>query len=180
MLRRFGQFMLLVVMVTIIALGCMQATAVQGEDEVEPESDTTTITLYFINAELAGLIPEKRCVTVKEKNMLPAIIVEETLRGPEGPGLTNPVPKGTRLLSLEIEKGRATLNLSAEIRDNFNAGAMGEGFIIYSFVNALTEIPHIQEVMFLVDGNVIESIGGHFLLEEPFTRDESLIISKAS
>jgi germination protein M len=180
MLRRFGQFMLLVAMVSIIALGCIQATTVQGEDDLEPEKDTTTITLYFIDAELAGLIPEERCVTVQEKNMLPAIIVEETLRGPEGPDLTNPVPEGTRLLSLEIEKGKATLNLSGEIRDNFNAGAMGEGFIIYSFVNALTEISYIEEVMFLVDGKVIESIGGHFLLEEPFTRDESLIISKDS
>lgn len=175
MLRRMGQFLLLVVMVSIIALGCLRATAVQGEEETIPPSDMTIITLYFIDAELEGLIPEERSVQVQDKNMLPAIIVEETLRGPKEPGLINPVPEGTRLLSLEIDKGTATLNVSGEIRDNFNAGAMGEGFIIYSLVNALTEIPYIEEVRILVEGKVIESIGGHFLLEEPFKRDENLI-----
>ena len=41
----------------------------------------------------------------------------------------------------------------------------------------LKELPGIREVQFLVEGEVMESIGGHFLLEEPFTRDESLIRS---
>lgn len=178
-MRRFAQFMLLVLMVTIIALGCLRTAAVQGEED-EADVEIITLRLYFIDESLEGLFVEERPVEVKNeggKDWLAAIIVEETLKGPQKEGLHPVIPEGTRLLSLEVEKGRATVNLSSQVRDNFNLGAMGEGYIIYSVVNALTELPAIKEVQFLVEGEIIETIGGHFLLEEPFTRDESLIIA---
>ncbi len=174
-MRRCGQFMLLVIMVSIIALGCLQTAAVQGEEE-EVDMETTTITLYFIDETLEGLFAEERSVQVEKEGLLPAVIVEETLKGPKDEELRPVIPEGTRLLGIEVEKGRAVVDLSRQVRDNFNLGAMGEGYIIYSLVNALTELSEIKEVQFLVDGEVIESIGGHFLLEEEiFTRDESLI-----
>jgi len=176
-MRRLGQFLLLVLMVFIIALGCLQTAAVQGEAE-EKDPETFTINLYFIDHSLDGLFAEERTIQVEDESRLPARIVEEALKGPRDEGLMPAIPEGTRLLGIQVEKGRATVNLSGEVRERFNLGAMGEGYVIFSLVNALTELSHIREVQFLVEGEIIESIGGHFLLEEPFTRDESLIKKK--
>jgi germination protein M len=173
-MRRLGQFLLLALMVFIIGLGCLQTAAVQGEAE-EKDPENVTITLYFIDDSLEGLFAEERSLQVEDESWLPACIVEEALKGPLDAGLRPVIPAGTRLLGIRVEKGRATVNLSGEVREKFNLGAMGEGYVIFSLVNALTELSHIREVQFLVEGEVIESIGGHFLLKEPFTRDESLI-----
>ena len=173
MLKKTGSILVLVGMVSIIALGCFQASWVVGEED--QQSSGFEIILYFVNSDATGLVAEERLIKTKAEDQLPQIIVEELLRGPKTPELSPTMPEGTALLGVEVEKGKASVNLSKEVQENFNVGAMGEGYIIYSLVNSLTELPDIETVQILVEGRTVESIGGHFLTEEPFHRDEGLI-----
>lgn len=154
-------------------MGCSPTSPAIEEDTNE---EGILITLYFSDANQTSLLPEKRRVKAEDKDLLPKMILEELLKGPQNEELISSVPKGTRLLGLEIDKGKIIVNLSREVIDNFNAGAMGEGYLIFSIVNSLTELPKINKVQILVEGNIVESIGGHILLEEPFERAEDLIL----
>ena len=45
---------------------------------------------------------------------------------------------------------------------------------IYSVVNSLTELPHIDKVQFLIEGQKVE-VFKHMIFNEPFVRDDEII-----
>lgn len=81
--------------------------------------------------------------------------------------LANPIPKGTRLLGLKIEKGLATVDLSREFRDNFAGGSEDEGLTVGAILRTLGQFPEIKQVQFLVEGKSIDTLGGHLDLSGP-------------
>ena len=46
---------------------------------------------------------------------------------------------------------------------------------VYSIVNTLAELPEIEMVRFLIEGEEIETLAGHLDLSEPVYPDEGLI-----
>lgn len=101
----------------------------------------------------------------------PHTALQALLAGPQGDeDLIPSVPPTTRLLGLSIHAGLATVNFSQEIVQDFNGGALIESYLIEAVVNTLTEFPEIERVQFLVEGERIETIGGHILISEPITR----------
>lgn len=81
------------------------------------------------------------------------------------------VPHTTRLLGLSIFEGLAVANFSSELVDDFNGGSLIESYLVQAIVSTLTEFPEIDRVQILVEGEEIESIGGHVLITGPLTRD---------
>ncbi len=108
--------------------------------------------------------------------------VEREIKGPVGPAsalqalLNGPlvheellaaVPPTTKLLDVVVHDGLATTNFSAEIVHDFNGGSLIESYLVKAIVNTLTEFPEIHRVQILIEGEVVESIGGHILITEP-------------
>jgi len=83
------------------------------------------------------------------------------------------VPSTTKLIGLSIFEGLATVNFSNEIQIDFNGGALLESLMIQAIVNTLTEFPEIKSVQILVNGEVVESIGGHIFIAEPLSRNNN-------
>ena len=84
----------------------------------------------------------------------------------EGKDLSNPIPKGTRLLGLKLRKGLATVNLSHEFRDNFTGGSEEEGLTIGAILQTLAQFPEVKQVEFLVEGKPLDTLG-HLELSGP-------------
>ncbi|NLY10635.1 MAG: GerMN domain-containing protein [Firmicutes bacterium] len=102
----------------------------------------------------------------------PQVALDELLAGPKpAEGLISPIPPGTRVLGLQVKDGLATVDFSEEIHNNFNGGAAMESLLLDSIVYTLTEFDTIDQVQILVEGKVIESIGGHVLSNRPLRRD---------
>ena len=79
-------------------------------------------------------------------------------------------PKGTKLRSLHVVDGTATLDLSPEIRAT-PAGGFAEAGEFKALVWTLTDIPGIQHVRIKIAGAVVPTLpGGHFELDEPLSR----------
>lgn len=133
----------------------------------------TTITLYFSDDGANYLVPEYREV-VKDKP-LEQIIVEELIKGPQQPGHYKTIPPETKLLSIKVENGTAVVNFSKELKTKHWGGSTGEAFTIFSIVNSLTELPEIKKVEFLIEGKKEETLAGHMIFSEPFTRNENMI-----
>lgn len=98
-----------------------------------------------------------------------AFILNELIKGPALAAHAQVIPPQTQVLSVEINNQVATINLSREIRDQFPGGALAEDMTVNSLVWSTTQLPGIQGVRILIDGQFADSIGGHVILDHTFT-----------
>ncbi len=144
----------------------------------KPAEIRQKVTLYFSkhfpdkNDEF--LVPEEREVT-KGDEPLEAVIVRELIKGRGKEGLSRTVPEGTRLLSVSVVDGVAYVNFSREFQNKHWGGTAGERMTIYSVVNSLCELPGIDKVQFLLEGEKQESILGHMGTTVLIAPDRDLI-----
>jgi germination protein M len=67
------------------------------------------------------------------------------------------------------------VDFSKEFKENHPGGSAGELMTINSIVNTLTEFPSVKSVKFLIDGKENETLAGHVVFDQPFTRNEDMI-----
>lgn len=148
-------------------------------DEVvdpEPETNTETVTLYFVDEDyvITGdesgeiILTEEREIEYGDTSLEEAV-VNELREGPEGEGLYTLIPETIELLGVEVEDGTAFVDFSSE---GLGGGSMQETFTIRQIVNSLTDLDSVDRVQFLVDGQKAESLMGHIGITEPFEREE--------
>ncbi|GAE90589.1 GerMN domain-containing protein [Acetivibrio straminisolvens] len=138
------------------------------------EDVTRTVTVYFGDFQAEKVVPEARTVEIKAGDSIEKIIFDELAKGPESEALDPVIPEGTQLLSVKTENGICTLNLSKEFVENHIGGTAAELMTINSIVASYTELPEIDKVQFLIDGNVREFFV-HEALDTPIGRNESII-----
>lgn len=134
---------------------------------------TVKLTLYFPTSNGNGLAPVVRNVSVTNEETINAIMKE--LANPPA-GLEKALPNGTKLLDASVKNGVATINLSKEFRQNFQGGETEEQLMIYSIVDSLTNLPNIQSVQFLLEGQKKAAILSQFDTTTPITRNNQLIV----
>lgn len=152
---------------------------IEGETENEivdpdPKTEEKEVTLYFVNRKyvetgdesLDKLVAEKR--TIQYGDISPEeAIVKELMEGPESEELATLIPGTVKLLGVELADGTAFVNFA---REGLYGGSMQEDFTISQIVYTLTELNNVERVQFLVDGEKVETLMGHFEATEPFER----------
>jgi len=142
------------------------------DKQLEPETKTIDIVLYFSDAQAEKLVKEVRSVPRTEA--VAKVAVEELIKGPVKGGEAT-MPKGTRLLGVSIKDGLAEVNLSKEFVDNHPGGSAGERLTVYSIVDTLTEFSTVKQVRLLVEGAAVDTIAGHMDVSQPVQREEDLL-----
>ena len=79
------------------------------------------------------------------------------------------------MLSLTVVNGVANVDFSKEFQTRHRGGSAGEIMTIYSVVNTLTELPGVEKVQFLLEGDKLESILGHMDTTVPIEPDSNLV-----
>lgn len=167
-----------VLRVSITVPGSTEATVLTSSDillwdsALNPQEE---IILYFPDAAYRYLVRQRQTVSAMNAADKARYIVRRLLNA-EAVGEHSCIPAGTSLLSLRLENGLCTVDLSSRF-------AMSSGFVtarmaVYSIVNSLTELPEIHTVDLYVAGAPLEQLG---LLEFSggLTRDESLLAAAA-
>lgn len=137
-----------------------------------PSTDSEEVTLYFANNKyveigdesLEKLIGENRVVEYGSISLEEAV-VRELMNGPESSELSTQIPATAKLLGVEISDGTAFVNFAAE---GMFGGSMQESFTINQIVKSLIELDTVDRVQFLIDGQKVESLMGHYSIQEPF------------
>ena len=118
----------------------------------------TTIRLYFLRGEMLG-VAERR---VKHTTMPATASLKALLAGPtaaeQAAGLGTTIPVGTRLLGLSIADSTAQVDLSGEFASG--GGSLSMTARVAQVVYTLTRFPTIRAVVFLMDGEPVEALGG--------------------
>ncbi|MGE5543573.1 MAG: GerMN domain-containing protein [Bacillota bacterium] len=140
----------------------------------QPTQEKERVTLYFADKDAMYLVPETRTVDKKD-GTLEAAVVRELTKGPQKAGSVSTIPEGTKVLSVTVDNGVAYVNFSKEFQTKHWGGSAGEIMTIYSVVNTLTELPGIEKVQFLLEGDKLESILGHMDTRVPIEPDPNLV-----
>jgi spore germination protein GerM len=125
---------------------------------------TRGVYLYFARAGTDTLVSEYRGVVVKDR---PAdevrAVYRELLAGPMGK-LAPLFPDGTELLSAYLtERGTLYLDWNKTLVTGFRGGTGREYLLLSSIVRtAHDNFPDVDRVAILVEGDPVETVGGHF------------------
>ncbi len=148
----------LITMLLIILLGGYAIfTLMQPEPAKDLEKDTQELqedtkiqaTLFFPDRIAQHVIPEERDIQLKGKTQEEAVLLE-LLKGPNDPYLNTAFPENLRLLSVEVKDNIAYANFSSEMKQI--QGVTGAGMATESIVYTLTELPTVNKVAILTDG----------------------------
>lgn len=170
-----------VLRVSITIPGSTAATVLTSSDlllwdsALNPQEE---IILYFPDAERRYLVRQRQTVSAMTTADKAEYIVHQLLN-PEAIGQEHRcIPSGTSLLSLRLENGLCTVDLSSHFINGMEQSFVTARMAVYSIVNSLTELPEIHTVDLYVAGAPLEQLG---LLEFSggLTRDESLLAAAA-
>ncbi|MEW6446613.1 MAG: GerMN domain-containing protein [Bacillota bacterium] len=142
----------------------------------QPAEIKVKVTLYFSDKQAMYLVPEEREV-IKGNQSLEEVILNELIKGPRNPKLVKTIPDGTKLLSVRVVDGVAYVNFSKEFQTKHWGGSAGETFTLYSVINSLAKLEGIQKVQFLLEGEKMDTLAGHFETTEPMGPQWNLVQS---
>jgi len=140
-------------------------------DREEP-AGLRDVVLYFGDPAGVVLLAETREITGCHdgQDCLEATL-QALIDGPIGE-LVPILPAQTRLLSVTVQDGLATLDFSRELISGHPGGSVSELFTAYGLVNTLAEnFPHIRQLRILVEGEAVTSLKGHIDLRQPISAD---------
>jgi len=144
-----------------------------------PPSSTAhiTATLFYGSPDGQALLPVRREVPLAEGVVAQGrqILVSQLAAAPAGQ--QSVIPPGTELRAFYVtDRGDAFVDLSNRVSTAHPGGSMTELLTVYAIVNAVTaNLPAIQRVQLLVEGQEVDTIAGHVDVRRPLTRDTSLV-----
>ncbi|MEW8974495.1 MAG: GerMN domain-containing protein [Tissierellaceae bacterium] len=178
-----------ILLIAVLVIGLVACTDDQkpddnniGKDPIEDLTDdenrddesnlSEEVTLYFANKEyidtgneeLEKLISEKKVVEYDGVSLEEAI-VSELMKNPENKNLSSSIPTTAKLLKVETSDGTAYVDFAT---DGMNGGSLQEFFTINQIVASLLELDNVDRVQFLINGEKVDTLMGHFTVDEPF------------
>ncbi|OGP61852.1 MAG: hypothetical protein A2V65_03145 [Deltaproteobacteria bacterium RBG_13_49_15] len=135
------------------------------------------VSLYFADPSHSHLNAEvQQMVKPADPSQFGRQIINALIQGPQQ-GLMRTIPEGTILRAIFItEEKTAYLDFEKSIFSAHPGGALLEMLMIYSITNSLIlNIPAIDEVKFLIDGQEPTSLSGHLNLKYPFKTNMLMI-----
>ena len=127
------------------------------------------VTLYFADETGETLLGEERQITLTAGQKMEMAMIEELIRGPRVKGNTPVLSPQTTVLSAETQDGVAFVNLGASFLTSNAGDAKRERMAVDAIVATLCELPHIEAVRFLVEGESVENFGA-IPFNEKFTK----------
>lgn len=131
------------------------------------------ITIYFANEDGTMLLEYDKAVEVTNNVSLEQLVIESLITGPLREGYGQTIPDGTTLKKISIKDGVCYVDLSGEF--NGTLDTCMDVVTIYSVVNSLCELPTINKVQFLINGEKQEFYRETFPFDGIFEFQEELI-----
>lgn len=146
------------------------------DSEISAETtEYAILTLYFANTEGTDLAVEERVVEVNANQTREKTVLEQLIDGPVEKGCVATIPAETKIRDVTTTSdGTCYVNLSEDFVLKHIDGEKAELLTVYSIVNSLCELDHIDKVQFLIEGKKLDEFKGTLQFKTPFTAVNSL------
>ncbi|MDD4857284.1 MAG: GerMN domain-containing protein [Candidatus Krumholzibacteria bacterium] len=163
---------LTVLAVVVAAAYLVQRFRAKGPAEVQPVSEEMrAVTIFFGNHEADGFASETREVPVAQGfEAQVKLVLAELIKGSHDSDNISAIPQGTELIQVFWVEDTQTLLLdfNKAFTANHPGGSTGEYYTISNIIKTVSaNFPQVARVQFLVEGNTIESIAGHYEADRP-------------
>ncbi len=135
--------------------------------------ERTNLVLYFANKAGDMLVKTNEAVAYNSNISLEMLVCEQIINGPLSRGEYRCVNENTDIISVNSKDGVCYVNLSKEFLTK--PGKIKDEVVLFSFVNSLTELPNINKVQFMIDGETEISFGDHSYLNSYFERNFDIV-----
>lgn len=155
-------------------IGVMTEESFLENDEAKINAyEKSELHLFFANAE-GDLLKEYVESTVHSSNIaLERLVVDSIIAGPKEGSQSYPtVNPDCKVLNVTSKDGICYVNLSSDFLTKTTN--VRDDVVIYSIVDSLTQLPNINKVQFMVDGETEVSMGSIYL-SSPFERNLDLV-----
>ncbi|WP_144440356.1 GerMN domain-containing protein [Limnochorda pilosa] len=159
----------------LVALGLLGERWQAGIDRrLAPDEE---VLVYYATQDAMGLVglPTR----LPREQVTPEGVLDALFSGARRRGdYVNPIPMGGRVQWVQVSGPVATVSLNQALVDNHPGGSAGELLTVYGIVETLTQLPGIQRVQLLVEGQRVESLKGHVDLTRPLAPDPGRIVQR--
>jgi len=135
--------------------------------------ERTQLTLYFSNAEGTALVPVQETVVYSSNISMEKLVLEKLLEGPGDSGARATLSSDRKIISVTTKDGICYVNLSSTMVDITDF--VSEEISLYSIVDSLTELNHVNKVLLSIDGSSDGYFRGAMPLSEPYSRNLDII-----
>jgi len=165
----------------ILSMAGLPACTSQPQQEEPPEVpeqpalEQYQASLYFVNEDyivtgdetLDRLMPPEAVTVEAAPDMMEEAVLEALKTVPDKEGYGTMVTPEMTFNDVYVEGNTAFVDIS---RENLSGSSTQEGFLISQIVSTLkASVPGVEQVQFLVDGEIAESLMGHIDATKPFT-----------
>ncbi len=146
----------------------------QGEDEID-------YVLYLKHKDKPYILDEAYSILQNDERLkgisIEEFVIQELIRFKDFQAYVNPIPKGTKLISIEKQDQKVVVDLSKEFMEGQKGTSNDTLLSIGAIVNTLTVLEGIQEVRIMIEGKAVEKING-IDMTNPFAYMEGLYPDK--
>jgi spore germination protein GerM len=145
----------------------------EGRGDSAEVQTVREVTLYFGSSDGGSLVVEHRQIS-SSRDVLENLrrVIEALVSGPTEEGVAT-IPASARLRGVFIHDRTAFIDFSREIVSDFAGGTAAEYVLVSSLVQtACANFPEVDAVRILVEGEEVNTIGGHLLVSRPLKAQE--------
>jgi len=156
---------------TITESGSDTAPVPDGSSTSAEAPHTVTYQVWFTKGESLYMVTRSQASTPR----VGTAAVESLLEGPDmreaSAAVGSQIPTGTQLLGLTIDGEVATVDLTSEYESGGGSASMN--MRIAQVVYTLTQFPRVKGVLFELDGQPVDVLGGEgVIVDHPVTRKD--------
>ena len=133
-----------------------------------PQAGTLQLRVYLMRGDELGVSGRVVPVTLAVARAALTMLLAGPTRVDRAAGLSTAIPAATRLLSVSIATGTATVDLSANFADG--AGPRSVKARAAQVVYTLTQFPTVSKVLLRVEGRPVQAVGALGNMARPLSR----------
>jgi spore germination protein GerM len=158
--------------VIVAAIYLVPRLRTKGPAEVQKVSEEMrAVTIFFGNKSADGFVSETREVPVAQgfEDQV-KLVLGELIKGSRDSDKISAMPDSTALIQVFWVEDTQTLVLDFNnaFVANHPGGSAGEYYTISNVIKTVSaNFPQVARVQFLVEGNQVESIAGHYAVDKP-------------
>jgi spore germination protein GerM len=177
--RKSFLFILACMLIGTVLFGCTRGVRRNGEQKEEQigqdvsetplqedaQRDQDPYQVYFIRTTDTSFHLESE-VREFEQEVTPEILAQELLKGPKNSELSKTIPDDTEIISASVTSRVVTIDFTKEITMG-RYGSEAEMLTLNSIFQTMTQLPDVDAVQILIEGEKVETLWGHADIREP-------------
>ena len=151
--------------------GTVSTLSTEGSSTSEGTESLITYQVWFTRGESLFMVKRTQEATPR----IGTAAMESLIAGPntqeQAAAVGSQIPAGTQLLGLNVDNGVATVDLTSEFESGGGSASMN--MRIAQVVYTLTQFPTVKGVLFQLDGQRVDVLGGEgVIVDQPVTRKD--------